>query len=155
MVSLPVQGSMARVVQGLVSAGLAFIVLAVAPGCSNTGYLAQGEKLYTGAELQIEKKGVIPTEGDLKGQLNKLIVPEPNGKFLGLIRLKLWLYNIGFFKESMGEPPVLLQTVRPDRIAAKMRTLLENKGYFQADVNYNMREDEKTGSVEYTGCPVR
>ena len=129
--------------------GLACIVVAVASGCSNTGYLAQGDKLYTGAEVHIEKKGDIPDEGDLKAQLEKLIVPEPNGKFLGLFRVKLWLYNVGLFKESMGEPPVLLQSVEPDRVATRMRTLLENKGYFQAEVNYKVREEEKTGDVQY------
>ena len=149
MGTLPTSGSSRETVQGLLSAGLAVMVLAAASGCTNTGYLAQGEKLYTGAELHIEKKGEIPAGGDLESQLNKLIVPEPNGKFLGLFRAKLWLYNIGIFKESMGEPPVLLQSVSPDRIATRMRTLLENKGYFQGEVNYSVREEEKTGSVLY------
>lgn len=136
--------------QCFLSVGVAFIFLAAASGCSNTGYLSQNEKLYTGAELRIEEKGEIPDKGDLEDQLEKLIVPEPNGKFLGLFRLKLWLYNIGLFKESMGEPPVLLQSVGPDRVATKMRTLLENKGYFQAAVNYKVREEEKTGDVQYS-----
>jgi outer membrane protein insertion porin family len=134
---------------GLVSVGLAASVLAVGPGCTNIGYLAHGEKLYTGAELDIEKKGEMPAGGDLESQLNRLIVPDPNGKFLGLFRIKLWLYNLGIFKESMGEPPVLLQSVSPDRIATRMRTLLESKGYFQGEVSYTIREEEKTGSVAY------
>ncbi len=133
----------------LLSAALAIVIIFGASGCSNTAYLAQGEKLYTGAEMNIQKKGDIPDEGDLEEQLEKLIVPEPNGKFLGLFRLKLWLYNIGVFKESMGEPPVLLQNVAPDRVATRMRTVLENKGYFQAEVNYTVREEEKTGDVLY------
>ncbi len=139
-----------QTIQCLLSVGLAITILAVASGCSNTGYLAQGEKIYTGAELAIEKKGEIPDEGDLEDQLEKLIVPEPNGKFLGLFRMKLWLYNVGLFSESMGEPPVLLQSVAPDRVATRMRTLLENKGYFQSEVNYKVREEEKTGDVQYT-----
>ena len=149
MGSPPSDRSSRETIYGLICVGLAVIVLAVASGCTGTGYLAQGEKLYTGAELHIERKGEIPDEGDLESQLNKLIVPEPNGKILGLFRAKLWLYNIGIFKESMGEPPVLLQGVRPDRIATRMRTLLENKGYFQGEVSYTVREEEKTGSVSY------
>ena len=124
-------------------------VLAVASGCTNTAYLGQNDKLYTGATVHIDKKGEIPAPGDLEAQLNTLIVPEPNSAFLGLFRVKLWLYNVGLFKESMGEPPVLLRSVMPDRVAAKMRTLLENKGYFQADVNYAVRDEEKTGNVQY------
>ncbi|HEX7572704.1 MAG TPA: hypothetical protein VF514_06390 [Bacteroidota bacterium] len=149
MVSFPTTGSSRLTIQSMLSVGVAASVLAVASGCTNTGYLAQSEKLYTGAELHIEKKGEIPDEGDLESQLNKLIVPEPNGKILGLFRVKLWLYNIGIFKESMGEPPVLLQSVRPDRIATRMRTLLENRGYFQGEANYTVLEEEKTGSVLY------
>jgi hypothetical protein len=84
-------------------------------GC-NTAYLAQGEKLYTGADVNIVEKETIPDKSELKNQLELLARPEPNGKLLGLFRLKLWLYNIGFFKGTFGEPPVLLQSAaaRPD-----------------------------------------
>ncbi len=128
-------------------------VLAVfASGCSNTAYLARGEKLYTGADVNIEEKESIPNKGALESQLELLAKPEPNGKFLGLFRLKLSLYNIGIFKESLGEPPVLLHSVAPDRVAAKMRTLLESKGYFQADVHYMVREEENTADILYTAA---
>jgi outer membrane protein assembly factor BamA len=81
--------------------------------------------------------------------LDLLAKPPPNGKLLGLFRLKLWLYNIGIFKESLGEPPVLLHSVVPDRVAARMRTLLEGKGYFQPDVRYTVREKESTADIQY------
>ena len=149
MGSNPTDRRLRKTIQRLLSAGLAGVVLAVASGCSNTGYLSRGEKLYTGAELHIERKGEIPDEGDIESQLDRLIVPEPNGKLLGLLRVKLWLYNVGLFKESLGEPPVLLQSVKADRIAARMRTLLENRGFFQPEVTYRVREEEKTGSVRY------
>ena len=134
----------------LVLVAVAGVLAAFAPGCSNTAYLAQGEKLYTGADVNVEEKEAIPGKGDLEGQLNLLAKPEPNGKFLGLFRLKLWLYNIGIFKESLGEPPVLLQSVTPDRVAARMRTLLESKGYFGGDVQYAVREEESTADIQYT-----
>jgi outer membrane protein assembly factor BamA len=118
-------------------------------GC-NTAYLAQGEKLYTGADVNIVEKETIPDKSELKNQLELLARPEPNGKLLGLFRLKLWLYNIGFFKGTFGEPPVLLQSAEPDRIAGRMRTLLESKGYFWPDVQYTVREEENTADIEYT-----
>jgi outer membrane protein insertion porin family len=117
-------------------------------GC-NTAYLAQGEKLYTGADVMIEEKEIIPDKADLKNQLDVLAKPAPNGKLLGLFRLKLWLYNIGFFKETLGEPPVLLQSAAPDRIAGRMSTLLESKGYFLPDVHYKLREEENTADIQY------
>jgi len=81
--------------------------------------------------------------------LDLLAKPEPNGKLLGLFRLKLWLYNIGIFKQSLGEPPVLLESVAPDRISTRMRTLLESKGYFLAEVRYTVHEEEKTADIQY------
>jgi outer membrane protein assembly factor BamA len=134
----------------LVLVTIAGMFAAFAMGCSNTAYLAQGEKLYTGADVNIEEKENIPDLGDLQTQLESVAKPKPNGKLLGLFRFKLWLHNIGFFKESLGEPPVLLQSVAPDRVAARMRTLLENKGYFWTDVQYTVREEEKTADIQYS-----
>jgi hypothetical protein len=128
----------------------AVVLSAFALGCSNTAYLAQGEKLYTGADVSIEEKKGAPSTGDLQNQLDLLVKPEPNGKLLGLFRFKLWLYNIGIFKESLGEPPVLLHSVAPDRVVARMRSLLENKGYFWSDVQYAVREEEHTADIQYT-----
>lgn len=128
----------------------AVLLAALSAGCSNTSYLVQHEKMYTGADVTIQETEEIPDKDDLEDQLNQLIKPEPNGKFLGLFRLKLWLYNVGIFKESLGEPPVLLQSVSPDRVAERMRTLLENKGFFWSDVQYSIREEEKTADIQYT-----
>ena len=128
---------------------VAAMLSAFATGCSNTAYLTHGEKLYTGADINIEQHEDIPNEGDLKNQLDLLAKPEPNGKLLGLFRLKLWLYNIGIFKQSLGEPPVLLESVAPDRISGRMRTLLESKGYFLAEVRYTVHEEEKTADIQY------
>jgi outer membrane protein assembly factor BamA len=125
------------------------VLAAFAIGCSNTAYLAQGEKLYTGADVNIEEREPIPDKGNLGNQLDLLVKPKPNGKLLGLFHFKLWLYNIGFFKETLGEPPVLLQSVSPDRVAARMRTLLGNKGYFWTDVHYTVREEEHTADIQY------
>ncbi len=133
----------------LVLIAVAGVLAVLALGCSNTSYLAHGEKLYTGADVNIEEKESIPDKGDLQSQLDLLAKPEPNGKFLGLFRLKLSLYNIGIFKESLGEPPVLLQSVAPDRVAARMRTLLESKGHFRSDVQYTVHEEEYTADIQY------
>ncbi len=129
---------------------LAAVLAVMAAGCSNTAYLAQGEKLYTGAQLTLEKKPGTPDDGAIEDQLEQLMIPEPNGSFLGLFHLKLWLYNIGLFAKSLGEPPVLLSSVSPARVSRRMRTLLQNRGYFQAEVSYALQEKEKTGEVLYT-----
>jgi outer membrane protein insertion porin family len=135
-------------IEFLLTASLCFSVLHFS-ACSSTSSLQKGEKLYTGADLTVTSTGEIPEEGDLKHELEKIIVPEPNGKFLGLFPLKLWMYNAGIFKESFGEPPVLLRTVTPDRVRTRMKTLLENKGYFLANVRYRVNEGEQKADIDY------
>ena len=129
---------------------LAGVLVGYAIGCSNASYLAKGEKLYTGADVTIGSKEAIPNQGDLQSDLKLLAKPEPNGKLLGLIRLKLWLYNVGIFKNSLGEPPVLLQAVAPDRVVDRMRAYLESKGYFWTDVHYTVEDEGSTADIQYT-----
>jgi outer membrane protein assembly factor BamA len=126
-----------------------FLYVAVVSGCSGVSYLAPGEKLYTGADVTFVEHDELGNSDDLVDQLDQLIKPEPNGNIFGMFRYKLWLYNIGIFKVSLGEPPVLLRSVAPDRVAARMRTLVENNGYFWSDVGYTIREDEHTADVQY------
>ncbi len=64
----------------LVLVAVAGVLAAFALGCSNTAYLAQGEKLYTGADVSIETKESIPDKAALEGQLDLLAKPDPNGK---------------------------------------------------------------------------
>jgi outer membrane protein insertion porin family len=118
-------------------------------GCSSTSSLKKGEQLYTGANVNIKSTGDIPDEGTLKANLEKLIIPDPNGKLFGLFRIKLWLYNAGIFKETFGEPPVLLQSVIPDRVATRMKTLLENNGFFLANVRYKVNANGQTADITY------
>ena len=115
----------------LMHAAAAGLFAALVAGCGGTSYLTPGEKLYTGADINIKEIQPIPDKGELENQLELLAKPDPNGKFLGLFRFKLWLYNIGIFKQSLGEPPVLLQSAAPDHVAERMRAYLESKGYFQ------------------------
>jgi outer membrane protein insertion porin family len=136
-------------IDSLVLILVAGLLAALAAGCSNTGYLTQDQKLYTGGAVNIEQKDGIKVDGDLENQLDLLIRPKPNGKLLGLFRFKLWLHNIGFFKETFGEPPVLLESVAPDRVAARMRGLLGNKGYFLTDVQFAVHEQEHTADIQY------
>lgn len=131
------------------SVAVVIAIIFFAIGCSNTSYLAQGEKLYTGAEVIIHEKEELPDKSELEDQLEILVKPEPNGKFLGLFRAKLWLFNVGIFPESFGEPPILLHTVAPNRIAERMHALLENKGFFPNDVSYTIQEDEHTANIQY------
>jgi outer membrane translocation and assembly module TamA len=120
-----------------------------ASGCGYSSYLAKDEVLYTGAEVTVAIAGGTEENDGLQEQMELLIVPEPNAMFLGLFRWKLWLYNVGIFPESLGEPPVLISQMLPDRIAAKMHTQLENKGYFRPDVRYEIKTEESSAELQF------
>lgn len=111
--------------------------------CSNSRHLPEGERLYTGANVEVDGPQTIREKKVLQEDLKGLTRPKPNTKFLG-IRLKLWIYNLfrnkkensffGKFRDRNGEPPVLLSQVNLEQNVKVLQNHLENKGYFRAKV---------------------
>jgi outer membrane protein insertion porin family len=129
-------------------------------GCTGLKYLPDGEKLYTGATIEFIKEGEIPKTKDLKKEVAQVITPEPNRTFLGVFRPKLWFYEVTdtpkgkglryFFKNKIGEPPVLLKKVSPVAVSSLISNRLDNNGYFRSKVSYEIKEKGKTAKVIYT-----
>ena len=88
--------------------------------CSSTRHLPEGDKLYTGARINVDGTATVREKKVLQEDLGGLTRPKPNSKFLGL-RLKLNIYNLfrnkkensfwGRIRTKNGEPPVLLSQV--------------------------------------------
>lgn len=128
--------------------------------CSNTKYLNQNEILYTGADLTIDKeKAAI---GDIRSEIEDVIVPEPNKAVFGFLRIKLWLYNIAgkpkknkgiryYIKNKLGRKAVLLRDVNAQRTSDLIRNRLYNNGFFFPHINYqiDIKEKKKKASVTY------
>src|ERR1700712_4014699 len=99
-----------------------FILIALfLSACSTTKFLDPGQKLYTGGEVKIDDKDISKSDSKaLKGELEGLLRPKPNGKILGL-RYKLWIYEKTktkkvrglrhYLNTHLGEPPVLVSSV--------------------------------------------
>lgn len=128
--------------------------------CNNEKYLSPGQYLYNGAELKINLEGKVDKKAKLKQELEALIYPEPNSRFLGA-RTKLWFYNIteepkknkGFkywAKYKLGEPPVLMKNTDPERVKRLMKNHLVNSGYFRADADYKVVPKEKEAKIVYS-----
>jgi hypothetical protein len=124
-------------------------------GCSVTSSLAKDEVLYTGAEIEFISPQPIEEEGALEEQMMQLAAPEPNSSLLGLFRWKLWLYNAGIFRHQLGEAPVLLSTVSPDRITLRMQMRLENMGYFRSSVRSTIIPSDRSAEILYTATVTR
>jgi outer membrane protein insertion porin family len=113
--------------------------------CSQTKTLKEGQYLYKGPVININSPEKITRrkKAEIKSELEDLLRPKPNGKFLG-IPFKLLIYNsVGepkrkglsyWLKNKVGEPPVLgsVSAFKQNRIILQNR--LENIGYFKDSV---------------------
>ncbi len=136
---------------------LFFILICI--GCSNTKYLEEGQQLYIGADFDIESDSKLPNKKEAISDAENVIVPKPNASILG-IRPKLWFYNIAgtpkgkglrhFLKNTLGEPPVLWETVDVDNTIELIKNRLYNHGFFRAKVDHEIKAKNKKVKVKYT-----
>ncbi|GAB1416162.1 BamA/TamA family outer membrane protein [Paludibacter sp.] len=125
--------------------------------CAGTKRLAEGELLYTGADIRLESKEKVD-ENRIKSTAERAFRPEPNSSLLGM-RPKLWLYQIAgenpkskfkkWLKEK-GEPPVLLRDVKKEAISEIIDAQLFNIGIFNSHTDSEVIQKKSTAKVIYT-----
>lgn len=125
--------------------------------CSGTKHLPEGEKLYTGAEIELESNEKINKKKFIKSSAEVALRPKPNKSFLG-IRPKLWRYMaageapVSKFKKWLkknGEAPVLMSTIKPDVTAKIIDAKLFNIGIFKSTTEFKIVEHKHTSKVIY------
>jgi outer membrane translocation and assembly module TamA len=126
--------------------------------CRTTKNLQEGERLYQGGELKIEVAEKIKYRKELLNDLEEVNKPTPNEKIAG-VRLGLWAHQkvesdqAGFYakwvNKKIGEAPVLLDKVNTNTVKKLMKNRMENLGYFNSKVQYEVIENKKTGYIEY------
>lgn len=129
--------------------------------CSIKRFIPEGELLYTGADLEVKKDTAIEDISKVTTELQSVLKPEPNGKFLGMRPGLYFHYKAQrekpgfinkFLNKKMGEEPVYLSDVEPNNTEDLIRNRLENRGFFYSRVSstINRKEDQKTASVDYS-----
>jgi outer membrane protein insertion porin family len=126
--------------------------------CSNLRYLDEGQKLYTGSKVKIESDEKISNKGDVVSELERVIRPQPNEKFL-FWRPRLWFYNVAgenpgnaltrYMRNRIGRPPVLFEDFSIDRSLRLMENRLFNMGFFDPQINYQIKERKKRAGAEF------
>ncbi|MGE4568465.1 MAG: BamA/TamA family outer membrane protein [Bacteroidales bacterium] len=132
---------------------LAGVLLTLAPGCSNTRFLPEGEEMYTG----IKKIEVIRTKEETSYNIStnlmvrSLLSTPPTSPLMGTrlrspLPIRLWIYNYcdsgrekgiaGWFRRQFGLAPVLISQVNPVARAAKLQNELYNNGHFRSTVSF-------------------
>ncbi len=140
---------------------LSCLIIIFLSGCGNVKYLNEGELLYTGGDVEVEKEDISGNERKfLEENMESLLRPKPNTSFLGL-RPQLWFYNIaggedtssGFgrwIRDKLGQPPLLFSQVDLDYNAELVQGYAENRGYFNARSIPDSTEKNRKVTAEYT-----
>ena len=142
---------------------LIFMAMLWQVGCTAMKFIPEGKKLYTGAQIKVLPKQKLEDKKKMMVSLNELLAPEPNHTILGQ-RPALWLYYVAgnpkkkkgikyWLKYKLGEPPVFLSDVNPGQTANLLQTRLQNKGFFQGQVDFKVKEGKRHASVVYGLAP--
>jgi len=139
--------------------GILFLLILL--GCSVKKFIPEDKFLYTGAKLKVQDTDTeIKDYDELVTQLEALLLPKPNSKFLGM-RPKLYFHykaqkkNPGFINKflnkKLGEEPVYLSDVNPEFREDLLVNRLENRGFFYSTASSTILENDKDklASIEY------
>jgi len=135
------------------------IICLLIAACSGTRHLPPGEKLYTGAKIELESAHPIKNKEirSVKTTIKDAIRPLPNKTFLGM-RPKLWMYlaageapksKFKKWLKKTGEAPVLMGNVKPAVTSSIIDANLYNKGIFKSSTQFKIIEKKRTLKVVY------
>lgn len=166
------QGILRKVRAAILLPSYLFTFLLFLASCSMTKGIPDDEQLFTGLTkiTYADEKKDDPNEEHLattKEEVEAALATKPNGALFGSSYYtlpwswRLWVYNkysgkdSGFAKwmtKSFGKPPVLMSQVNPALRASVARSVLQNNGYFRADVTYELvpQKNPKKSKIAYT-----
>ncbi len=135
------------------------LALLLSGSCTGLRQLDENQVLYTGSRVSVEPVDEsIPNKKEVKSELEAVIRPDPNTRIL-ISRPRLWIYNImgetggsgidHWIQTNLGRPPVLFEDVDTERTARLMQNRLYNMGYFDGEIDYQVREKTRRASVDY------
>lgn len=127
-------------------------------GCNVKKHISDGDFLYTGAALNVERPYGIQDWKSVEQELESLSRPEPNSKILGMY-IPLWAYFKGsqerpgfinrFLKDKIGEEPVYIKDVNIPQTESLIVNRLENNGFFYSNVASEVNRKSYTAGVKY------
>ncbi|MGB5819184.1 MAG: BamA/TamA family outer membrane protein [Saonia sp.] len=126
--------------------------------CSVSKFVPDGERLYTGAKISIQKPDSIGSITRTKQELQLLLQPEPNTTFLGMrpplyFHYKAQKEKPGFIykwlNKSFGEEPIYFSDVNPPRMKDLILNRLDNKGFFYSKTQFEIDSTDQSASIHY------
>lgn len=126
---------------------ITLLALLLLSSCSSTKILKDNQ--YMLVKNTVTMKDV---KGDEFSDMVNYVQPLPNNKFMGIFNMKTMLYASAqpkpskktgemkdnkarkWIRESLGEPPVLLDSLLIVKSEQRLKTVMKQKGYFHAEV---------------------
>ena len=138
---------------------IAISLLLLLTNCSTTRALGEDEYLYTGIKsINIEGKNGTSAEPLALEEAKAALAYPPNNSLFGSSSIRtpfpvgLWVYNSMAGKEhkglskwifnTFGSVPKTIASVSPDTRVMVAKNVLQNYGYFQAQVGYNLHTEK-------------
>lgn len=137
---------------------LQLMTLVLLHSCGVSKFIPENETLYSGAEIDIVSDKPIESSNKIEEELGTLLRPEPNSTFLGM-RMGLYYHykaqqkKPGFINtwlnKKIGEEPVYLSAVNPQRVEELMLNRLDNRGYFYSTANAKIDSTKTFAGIQY------
>lgn len=133
-------------------------MLLIVTGCNTTKYLTDNQYLVKKNKIILKSDKVITNRGEIKDNLARLAVQKPNSYFLGILPIKLALYNHRYKKlHNLADSslpkgvqrPVLLDTNALIKTTQNMKAYMFNQGFFYARVQDTVIFKKKKAYVHY------
>ena len=139
---------------------LGAVALLLVTGCSTVSFLEEDEQLYVRPSVTVTPESDVRRRRALESDLFDTLRPIPNTAWFGVLRPWLWVYSVvgtpeeeglrSWIADRFGEEPVLFSEVSPHRLATAMQTWLFNHGFFESEVEWEIRErGARRATVDY------
>ncbi|MCW3787815.1 BamA/TamA family outer membrane protein [Plebeiibacterium sediminum] len=139
--------------------GFLWLALLFLSSCSTTRKLGENQFLYKGDKIVIEPSNDLEETPNIEA-IDQYVIPEPNRKFLKLVPIKLWFYNLagdsvpskGFrnwMKNKLGEPPVIHKSYYVETSKKEISSALNNQGFFNHSIQEELKKRGKKVKILY------
>lgn len=148
---------------------LYIIIICLLTACSTTSNLEEGEVLYTGLKPIDHRNAESNAHHDVTmEEVEAALATAPNGALFGSsfyrtpIPYGLWIWNScngsnsvikKWLNKSFGKAPILISNVNPVLRSSVARNVLQNNGYFNSDVTYDI-VDGKPKTTKHDTVPM-
>ena len=118
--------------------------------CNSARYVADDELLVSKVNLKVANEDLD------KESIYTIIKQKPNRRLLGVFPLYLGIHNLFINKpdskirNSIGEPPVIYDSLQTNRTISQMELYLNNRGFYDASVSYTTSVNNRKKRIKIT-----